>query len=288
MQVELAEERVFRITSRISQEEAEGRAWAKRHDAFGALARMSGLLGQAKEEFEVVYRERRLQPFWRAAVSSSCAYERARDYALKVAPEVDQVTVGDQTLKPVNGQVIVRGLESCREDGRRETLVDGLTKQAKPALAAYLQHDSAPMDAADLAAVTAEGIVVVPAAVKASTIVRDVIAQAIRKVDADRVVEELVRVEAIDLYYRPVHAFRYRRAGKEAVVEVDAITGEASTGGSTFEQYVGKALDPLFLLDVGAEAVNLVLPGATLAKMVIVKGMELRAKAPQPRAERAR
>ena len=106
MQVELAEERVFRITSRISPEEAEGRAWARRADAFGAIARVAGLFGQNKDEpFEVVYRERRLQPFWRAAASTHRAYERTRDYPVKVAADVEQVRVGDAVLKVTGGYV---------------------------------------------------------------------------------------------------------------------------------------------------------------------------------------
>ena len=45
MQVELAEERIFRIADRFSLEHAEGRAWAKRLEAFGALARVTGAIG---------------------------------------------------------------------------------------------------------------------------------------------------------------------------------------------------------------------------------------------------
>jgi hypothetical protein len=118
--------------------------------------------------------------------------------------------------------------------------------------------------------------VVVPPEARASMVVRDVISTAIGKIDADKVLEETVRVEAVDLYYRPVHAFRYRRAGKEAVVEFDAVTGEVKVGGATFEHFMGKVLEPQFLLDVGAEALNAFLPGANIAKMMFVKGMELR------------
>jgi len=279
MQVELTEERVFRIRSRISQEEAEGRAWAKRVDAFGALSRVAGLLSKPKDEdYVVVYRERRLQPFWRCAVSTVCAYERSRDYAVKVADGVRTVTVGGEALPVAGGQIIVRGVESCREEGRREVYYDGLTKQTRAELAACLQHDCAEMAPDELGAVTGEGVVVVPPEMRASSVVRDVVAGAIGKIDADRVTEELVRVEAIELYYRPVYAFRYRRQEKEAVVEVDGLTGEARTGGSTFEAFVGKALDPIFLLDVGAEAINMVIPGANIAKMVLIKGIEARRK----------
>ena len=60
-----------------------------------------------------------------------------------------------------------------------------------------------------------------------------------------------MRLDAIDLFYRPVYALRYRWQQKEAVVEVDAVTGETQTGGTTFETYVGKLVDRDFLLDAG-------------------------------------
>jgi hypothetical protein len=279
MQVELAEERVFRLADRFTRGYAETTAWAKRADAFGALARVTGLFTQGKaDDTEIVYREQRLQPFWRLTVSTATAYERSRDYPIKVPPEVRQVTVGEQVLAVTNGQFTLKGLESCREEGRRDTLVDGLSKQVAPTLSVYLQHDHAEITADALTQATADGFVVVPPEAKASMVVRDVIAGAIGKIDADRVLEETVRVEAVDLFYRPVHAFRLKKAGKEAVVEFDGVTGAVTVGGTTFEQYLGKALDPHFLLDIGGEALSLVVPGANIAKLLIVKGMEMRQK----------
>jgi len=279
MQVELTEERVFRIRPRILLEEAETRAWAKRTDAFGAFSKMAGFLSKPREdEFEIVYREQRLQPFWRCVATSICAYERTRTYPVKVVEAVQSVTIGGLTLPAAGGQIQVPGLEACREEGRREAFFDGLTKALRTDLAAYLQYGFAEVTPDELATATAEGVVVVPPETRASSIVREVVAGAIGKIEADRVTEELVRVEAIELYYRPVYAFRLRRQEKEAVVEVDGVSGEARAGGATFEAFIGKALDPIFLLDIGAEAVNMVVPGANLAKMVLVKGIEARRK----------
>ena len=114
------------------------------------------------------------------------------------------------------------------------------------------------------------------APVRASGLVRDAVAKAIGLIEADKVLEETVRLEAVDLYYRPVYAFRYRRAGKEAVVEVDALSGVARPGGSTFEHYLGKVLDPVFLFDMTVETANIFLPGATLVKVLVNKGLEMR------------
>ena len=276
MNVEIAEERILVFSDRFTMELAEGRAWGRRVEAFGTMAKMAGLLSKPRdEEFECIYRERRLQPFWRIASTAVFAYERHRDYQVAVAAEVRSVTI-DGEERPVEGRKFsLSGLESCREEIRRELYIDGLTGQPEPRLAAYMDHAATEADAQSLAATAQERTVVVPPQARASVLVRDAVASAIVKFDADKVLEESVRLEAVDLYYRPVYAFRYRRQGKEAVVEFDALTGEVKTAGSTFEQHLGKIMEPKFLLDVGAEAANLFIPGATVAKIVFVKGLEM-------------
>lgn len=280
MNVELAEERILILTDRFSMEHAEGRAWTKRIDAFGAMAMMGGLLSRPRDdEFETVYRERRLQPFWRIASRATYAYERRREYPITVGPEVQHIEVCGEVKPAVNGRITVSGLESCHEERRRESLIDGLTGTAHQEYAAYLDFPSVEATADSLQTLAQQNTVVVPPQARASMLVRDALAQAIAKIDADKVTEETVRLEAVDLYYRPVYAFRYRRQGKEAVVEFDALTGAIrAQGGSTFEQYMGKVLDPNFLLDVSAEAADLFIPGAMIARVVIAKGMEMRNK----------
>ena len=127
-------------------------------------------------------------------------------------------------------------------------------------------------DAEILAAEATSGTVVVPPDAKASMLVREVMAGAIGKIDADRVLEERVTVDVVDLVYRPVYAFRYRHAGKEAVIEFDGLTGNTRPDGATFEQYLGKILEPKFLLDVGVEAVNIFVPGTQLVRIVVEHG----------------
>ncbi|HWA64129.1 MAG TPA: hypothetical protein VG939_22360 [Caulobacteraceae bacterium] len=277
MHVELAEERILVLSDRVTMENAEARAWARRVEAFGTMAKLGGLLGKTRDdEYECVYRERRLQPFWRLSTHARFAYDRWRDYQIAVAPEVREVEVAGETKTVADRRITVSGLEHCAEEVKRDLFFDGLTGQPDPKLAVYLDFHATQATADTLAAAAKDGTVVVPPQVRASGLVRDAVADSILKVDADKVLEETVRLEAVDLVYRPVYAFRYRRQGKEAVVEFDALTGEVKTTGSTFEQHLGKILEPKFLLDVGAEAANLFIPGATIAKIVLVKGMEMR------------
>ena len=176
------------------------------------------------------------------------------------------------------GAFAISGLESCREESRKEFFYDGLSKAALADMSVYVKFGGEVATSDELNEIAKTGTIVVPPEAKSSMIIREVVAAMLSKIDADRVLEETVRIESVDLYYRPVYAFRYRRGGKEAVVEVDGLTGEASPAGTTFEQHLGKILEPKFLLDIGAEAANLFIPGATVAKIAIVKGLELHSK----------
>lgn len=274
MNVELADERILVFADRFTMDHAEGRAWAKRAEAFGTMARLGGLLNRgASDDYDLLYREKRLQPFWRLSCTAVSAYERTRDYQVRVQPEVRSVLVDAQERTVLNGAFRVTGMESCREEVSREVFYDGLTKGQNSMLLSYLKYEATQADADVLARAAADGVVVVPPEGKASVMVREVVGGMIGKIEADRVMEERVVVEAVDLYYRPVFAFRYRHAGKEAVIEFDGLTGDSRPGGATFEQYVGKVLEPKFLLDASVEAVNLFVPGTQLARIVVSKGV---------------
>jgi len=280
MNVELAEERILLLPDTIGAPQAEGRAWSKRTDAFGAFAKLGGFLNKPKDEdYEVVYRELRLQPFWRLSASSTYVYERQRQHKLKVGVEVEAISLGEQKYPAVNREVTITVTECCNESTQRDWLFDGITKKVEPTLKSYIGLDATPVTAEDLNEKAKAGAIIVPPQAKASMLTREVISQAIRKIEADRILEEKMQIDAIDLYYRPVYAVRYKWQQKEAVVEVDAVTGETRTGGATFEAYMGKFVDRDFLLDAGAEALNTFIPGVNLAKLLVVKGLKLNAKA---------
>ncbi|HOZ26093.1 MAG TPA: hypothetical protein PLH23_14995 [Hyphomonadaceae bacterium] len=280
MNVELAEERILLLPDKLGAQQSEGRAWSKRTDAFGAFAKLGGFLNKPKDEdYEVVYRELRLQPFWRLSASSTYVYERQRQHKLKVGVEVEAISLGDQKYPAANREVAITVTECCNESTQRDWLFDGITKKVEPTLKSYVSLDATPVTTEELNEKAKAGAIIVPPQAKASMLTRDVISQAIRKIEADRILEEKMQIDAIDLYYRPVYAVRYKWQGKEAVVEVDAVTGETKTGGTTFEAYVGKLVDRDFLLDAGAEALNTFIPGVNLAKIIVVKGLNLKAKA---------
>lgn len=275
MDVELAEERMLILADRFSMDHAEGRAWTKRTDAFGTMAKIGSFLSRPKDEdFEVVYRERRLQPFFRIACTATTTYERAKEYRVPVEPNVTAVEIDGKTHAVAAAAFVLTGLERCHDETHREAYFDAIGGQQTPDAASYLKAAAEVADADALARAAAVGAVVVPPQAKASMLVRDVLASSIERIEADKVLEEKLSLHHIDLYYRPVYAFRYRWQGKEAVVEFDGVTGETSVGGSTFEQFMGRTIDAEFLINAGVEAAGILIPGARLAEIVISKSFK--------------
>jgi hypothetical protein len=275
MDVELAEERMLILADRFSMDHAEGRAWTKRTDAFGTMAKIGSFLSRPKDEdFETVYRERRLQPFFRIACTATTTYERARDYRVAVEGNVVEVEIDGRKPAIANSAFTLSGTERCHDETDREAYFDAISGQPAPEAAQYMKAAAEVADADALAKAAAAGAVVVPPQAKASMLVRDVLASSIERIAADRVIEEKLSLHHIDLYYRPVYAFRYRRQGKEAVVEFDGVTGETRVGGSTFEQFMGRTIDAEFLINAGVEAAGILIPGARLAEIVISKSIK--------------
>ncbi len=74
-------------------------------------------------------------------------------------------------------------------------------------------------------------------------------------------------VDCLDLYYRPVYAFQYvwQAKDKRATVEVDGLTGEFKPTGKAFGSQLKRVLNRDMLLELGADIVGLVVPGASIA-----------------------
>lgn len=176
-----------------------------------------------------------------------------------------------------HGLITLSGLEHCREEFQQQVFVEGITGEKIPALAEYFKFPAIEIPEEDLDNFAPEGTIVVPPQARASAIVREALAAMIKSVQADRILDERVEVERVDLYYRPVYAFQYQWLSKEkeAVMEYDALTGELQGGGKTFQQYLGKVLDAEFLFDVGIDTLDLLVPGGGIAIKLARKGIDV-------------
>ncbi len=273
MEIAFADEKAYLLKERLTQDQAQGRAWAKKADAFGTIARF---IQRPKDtDITLTYSEKRYEPFWHVVCSARYVYDRRRKYTIPIGGrEVQRVTICGRELEVQGGDkpcVIIEGVEHCLEETRKEVFVDAMSGEKRD-WAKYLQYESTLIE--DVEHFAPEGAIVVPPEVRASSVVREIVGEMMKPVKADSVEEDSVRVENIDLYYKPVFAFEYlwQTKDKHAVIEFDGLTGEIRTGGRAFRQQLGKVLTRDLLFDVGAETLNLIVPGGGLA-VKLVQGL---------------
>jgi hypothetical protein len=266
MDITLGEEQIFRLLPMINMERAREKAWDKKTTVFGSG--LSGLISRPKaEEIEISYSECRYEPFWHVACRVHYEYERKRNYVVPVlAPEVQHVTIhGIEYPVAANPrQFLIEGVEHCVEEASTEVTFDAIRNQQRD-WNSYLLFDKEAV--VDLAKIGPDGCIVVQPETHASAVVRQVLASMLRPIQADQIHAEKVDIEKLGLYFRPVYAFEYRweTKGKTAVAEFDALTGAMTTGGVTLRQQMERIVTRDLIFDVGADAINLLVPGGGIA-----------------------
>ncbi len=261
MEITVAEQGLFFLPAKVAHDQAKERAWEHKLDAFGTFSKF--LMRPKAEEIQVTLLELRYQPFWHAVSHKRFRYDRRTQYQVPVPTDVQSVDIAGQTYAAGGGRITLQGLDHCLFEDRREIFIDGLTGEAQD-LRRYLTFDRTTVDAGqalpqDLALISPE--------VRASAIVRQVLGDVLLPPSADQVLEEEVVVDRLDLHYRPIYAFEcvWEAKGKQATVEVDGLTAEFKPMGKAFGDQFKKALSREVLFDLGAEALNLAVPGGAIA-----------------------
>jgi hypothetical protein len=279
--ISLAAERAFYFPPLTTLDVARVRVEIKRTNL--VVGMVGTLLSRPKpEEIQLVSTESRLEPFWHVVISARTVYDRNRTYAVSVGgPETYSVTVLGQEIavdpKAKGGPGLsLNAVEHCREERRLSQTFDGISGQ-KADLSAYLSFPKE--EIADLGNFAPQEILVTPPQARATAVVRQLMAEAIKPVQAQQIHEERVDVEAIDLLFRPVYAFEYEWAAKakKVVVEYDAMTNDMRAGGKKGSDQIRSVLTRDVLFDVTADAVGMIVPGGSIA-VKLVKAVVDRAK----------
>ncbi len=268
MEISIVEEKAFLLPEIITPEQARERAWDKKVAAFASG--ITSIFSRPKsEEIEVTYSEKRYEPFWFIQCQGHYIYDRSVRFPVKAGgPEVKSVTVDGQDFCLVDDKkfgpntFFLPGIEHCHEDHRKEVYCDGMTGERQD-LSALLR---CPRQEIALDSFTPDGIVVAPD-IRASFVVRQLLQEMIKPVQADKIIEEQVVIERLELYYRPLYAFEYKWIPKErvAVAEFDGLSGQMRTGGKTLRQSLGGKLSRDLLFDLGADVLGMVVPGGSIA-----------------------
>ncbi len=268
MEISIVEQKAFLLPEVITPDQARERAWDKKASAFASG--ITSIFSRPKaEEIEVTYSEKRYEPFWFIQCLSHYVYDRSVRFAVKASgPEVKNVTVEGKDYCLLNDNkhgpltFFLPGVEHCHEDNRKEAYFEGLSGERQD-LSAVLKY---PRQEIALENFAPEGIVVAPE-IRASYVVRQLLGEMIKPVQADRILEEQVTIERLELYYRPLFAFEYRWIPKDRVVvaEFDGLSGQMTTGGKTLRQTLNGKLSRDLLFDLGADVLGMVVPGGSIA-----------------------
>jgi len=279
MEINIANQRILLLKDQITPEIAKERAWQKKVTAFDAFSKVASLLSKPKDEdFTLIYSEHRYEPFWHVVTNARYEYLRSANYQIQTSgKEVKSVTLHDVEYDVQNGHIHVPVTEHCLQEEHEDLIIDGITAKPSAELQKFLSMTPFEVTG-QLKDEVEEGAILVPPQARVSAIMRDSLSKMIKGIHADKILTEEVEVAHVDLYYRPVYAFKYAWTSKqkEAILEVDGLTGEIRTGSRVFKEYMGKILDQNFLFDVGADAVGMFVPGGSIAVKVAKKYMDTR------------
>ncbi len=271
MEIHVATQRILLLKDQVSSTDAQSRAWDKKTTAFDALSKVTSFLSRPKDEdFELVYSEHRYQPFWHVVARAHYVYDRSAIYHVAVGGEVVRsVTFQKTDYTETNAHIHIPVVEHCTQDEEDEVCIDGVTSKNDMSLKDYVSLESKEVKD-KIEKLVPKGSIIVPPVTRVSALMRDALAKMIKGIQADTILEEHVEVPVVDLYYHPVYAFQYRwkSKNKDAIVEVDGITGMVTSGNRTFREFFGKVLDQDFLFDIGADAAGVFVPGGSIAVKV--------------------
>lgn len=272
MDIYLAPERAFYFAPKYSIEVARDRLEQKKTSMVAGT--VGAMFTRPKpDEIQLLSVESRLEPFWLISVFVRTVYDKQRVFTIPVSgPEVKQVTTLGQDL-PVAASAkgaasfTLNAVEHCVEEFRGGFNFDGAG--AKADLSKYQSFTKE--EISDLGQFAPDGMLVVPPQANATTVIRAVLSEVVKPVQAQTLHEERVDVEALELYFRPVYAFEYAWAakGKRAVLEFDALTGDAHSGGKKLSDQIKSMVTRDLIFDVTADAVGMVLPGGSIAVKLI-------------------
>ena len=268
MDIQLADQHIYRLDDRLTPEEIRQRAMDRRTGAFGGG--LENIFSRPKaDDIELVDSQRRLEPFWHVGCSALYVYDRSHEYTVPASgAQVKAVSVhGEEHPIGPGGSFVIQTVEHSREEYREALFLDGVSGAAVADAATLIggtRHE-----VTDLDALSTEADIVVPPEQRASYVVRQLLTGMLKPLQADTVHEESITFEQIDLYYRPWWAFEFhwKVKDKKGVVELDAVTGQLRNSQALMAR-LSRTVTRDSLFDIGADTVGLLVPGGSIAVKV--------------------
>ena len=145
MDVHIAEQKAYIFNDVLTAQTARERALEKKGDAFGTMAKF--LQRPKTEEIQIVYSEKRYEPFWYVDACATYIYDRTQKYRVALPDAaVKEVTINGQAYTPQKEKdsqfLALTGTEHCEDTSGKQVYLDGASG-AKSDFSAYLKFPAA-------------------------------------------------------------------------------------------------------------------------------------------------
>jgi hypothetical protein len=268
--IELREPRCFVLESVINPDQAYAQAGAFKGRVFGFDL---GRVVRRSKVIEAKLLHRRLVPFWHIQCQSHFDFSRLNNYQLLAHhPDAVKITLQgpneqaidfrvDQTGRS-GGQVTITGIERCVTNRdkvnwidsyvQREDMTPQMAQQEQKRMQAYIvQRPKEVVDLEEFVASLSVGnstlyqdgleTLVVPPLETADNVVRRSLKEVMVAIDAPMIHEAWLKVENIDLYFRPLFVFQFDKVDdhgntiERKLEELDALNKDHWTTLATTE-----------------------------------------------------
>jgi len=261
------EPRMLVVTGEKTFEEMKELAWNKKTTAFGGL---KNLLSRPKpEDITITHSEKQYKPFWHAVCSTHFEYKRNREFTVKISdPIVQKVMIcGEEKTIDQQRNITLSRIEHCLESNTKELFVDACTEKEED-FSRYISMST--RELAQTEELNEGDTIVLPVKVKAAYIVRKMLTEMLKPIDADEILDETVSIDTLDLYFRPVYAFEYNWVpkNKQNVLEFDGITGEFYSG-KVLKEKMTEIFTEESLFEIGGEIAGFIVPGAGIPVKIL-------------------
>jgi hypothetical protein len=248
----------------ISPKEAKKLAEENKHRSLSFFSRI--IYRPKDEEIQLTMYEARYQPFWQIGFAAKIEYVRERQFKIELDSQVNEIKIGDQYFKASDGRVCLNIDEKCSIERSEQIFIDAVSGN-KTDFQELMQRRSRKL--ASIAELEHKDFAIIPARVKASIPVRNMILEIMQPLKAIEIISQNLEIEKLNLCFRPVYVFAYswKERNQSVAFSIDGITGKICEETSV-PNNDGSRISEANLFDIGADAIGLVVPGGDIAARI--------------------
>lgn len=264
-QLIMGQKNLIAIDPLISPEEADQIAEENKHRGINFFTRL--IYRPKPDEIILSRSEARYEPFWQMQCEAKVDYVREKSVHLDLDEKVCELKIGDQYFKAEKGQAFVNIDERCVIRRNHNIFIDAVSGEKRD-FAELLKNKYSCLKT--LEELEKNEFKLLPARVKASILVRDMIFDTMQPLKAIEILGQSLKIDKLNLCFRPVYIYEYIWEAKDTKVifEIDGVTGKINEGRSLKNLNNQEFMSEASLFDIGADAIGLVVPGGEIAAKI--------------------